>query len=175
MRIFHPVNSMVVNRNLRLILLSNIWLFSNISKSTSNISEILGIPIYGYFSNVNGCWVIRNFEIFSPNISHKTYLAPKLPPGVNFTNILWAALAPKSFCQKNYKPKLQAKTSCAKNFHMKKLLVKYWHLVTELGSKFYANYDIYIITQWLEPRHKGRLLSLLGEILDLEWSDMLNT
>jgi hypothetical protein len=24
----------------------------------------------------------------------------KLTPGVNFTNILWAAFAPKSFCQK---------------------------------------------------------------------------
>ena len=40
----------------------------------------------------------------SLNKSRKTYLRIMLPPGVNFTNILWAAFAPKSFCQKIINP-----------------------------------------------------------------------
>ncbi len=46
-------------------------------------------------------------------------------PGVNFTNILWAAFAAKSFCQK-LPTQMYAQKSCVKNFCTKKLLVKYW-------------------------------------------------
>ncbi len=44
MRIFHPVNSLVVSWNLWLILLRKIWLFLNLVKHTSKISKILRIP-----------------------------------------------------------------------------------------------------------------------------------
>ncbi len=48
--------------------------------------------------------VVVKFSDFSQNKSCKTYLANMLLPGANFTNILWAAFAPKSFCQKITNP-----------------------------------------------------------------------
>jgi len=49
---------------------------------------------------------------------------------VNFANILLAALAPISFWQKITNPNLQANKSYKKHFHMKKLLIKCWPVVT---------------------------------------------
>ena len=45
---------------------------------------------------------------------------------VNFTNILWTAFGPKSFCQKITNPNYKHIKAAQKNFHMKKLLIKYW-------------------------------------------------
>ncbi len=45
--------------------------------------------------------------------------------GVNFTNILWAAFAPKSFRQKITNPNCKH-IKVHKEFGMKKLLIKYW-------------------------------------------------
>jgi hypothetical protein len=45
---------------------------------------------------------------------------------VNLTNILSAVFLPFIFQQKNYKPKLCPHKSCAKQFGMKKLLLRYW-------------------------------------------------
>jgi len=55
MRIFHVVNSLVVFRNLCLILLSKIWLFLN---------NFLGFQSSAYFfSSFSGCRVFSNFVI----------------------------------------------------------------------------------------------------------------
>jgi hypothetical protein len=49
MRNFHPVSSLVVTRNLQLILLSKIWLFSKLVKHTSKISKLLRIQKLCFF------------------------------------------------------------------------------------------------------------------------------
>jgi hypothetical protein len=46
--------------------------------------------------------------------------------GVNFTNILLAAFAPKSFRQKITNPNCKHIKVAQKNYCMKKLLIKYW-------------------------------------------------
>ncbi len=56
-RLFYPVNSLVVSRNLWLILWSKIWLFLNLVK---HASKILMIPNLCFFSS----WVFSNFAIF---------------------------------------------------------------------------------------------------------------
>jgi hypothetical protein len=45
-------------------------------------------------------------------------------PCVNFTNILWAAFAPKSFCQEFSNPNCKHIKVAQKTFVQKKLLVK---------------------------------------------------
>ncbi len=65
------------------------------------------IEIYNlfFFSGFSDCWFISYFVNFHPiKAACKTYHGPILPPGVNFTNILWAAFAPKSFRQKFTNP-----------------------------------------------------------------------
>ena len=47
---------------------------------------------------------------------------------VNFTNILQAAFAPISFCQKITNPNCKHNKSSAKHFHMKTLLIKWWKI-----------------------------------------------
>ena len=49
-----------------------------------------------------------------------------LPPGVNFTNILKAAFAPKSFCQKITNQNCKHIEAAQKNLSTKKLLIKCW-------------------------------------------------
>ncbi len=83
MRLFYPVNSLVVSRNLWPILLSKIWLFFKFSqtyiKKFLKLREFQ-ICIY-FFSSLSGCWVISNFVIFSLNKSCETHLETLLPPG----------------------------------------------------------------------------------------------
>ncbi len=55
--------------------------------------------------------------------------------GVNFTNIFWAAFAPKSFCQKITNPNCMHIKAAQKMFVWKKVLVKYWwnwHLMSNI-------------------------------------------
>ena len=54
------------------------------------------------------------------------FLALPLSPAIDFANILRAAFSLISFCQKNYKPKLDEHKNCAKHFCTKKLLIKCW-------------------------------------------------
>ncbi len=81
MRLFHPVNSWVVSRNLWLILVNKIWLFLNLVKHTSKNQGIANLSLF--FSSFSGCWVItcQQFCDFSVNKSCKTHLKPILPPG----------------------------------------------------------------------------------------------
>ncbi len=66
MRIFCPVNSLVVSRNLWLILLSKIWLFldlvKRVFKKLKNSKDLKSALIF--FSSFSGCWVFSNFVIF---------------------------------------------------------------------------------------------------------------
>jgi hypothetical protein len=63
MRLFHPENSLVVTRNLWLILLGKILLFSNVHQK---ISKILRIPNPCLFFSLASvvAWVFSNFVIF---------------------------------------------------------------------------------------------------------------
>ena len=66
MRIFHPVNSLVVSRNLWLLLLIKILLFLNLVQDTLKIYKILRISnLCLFFSSFRGCSVISNFYDFS--------------------------------------------------------------------------------------------------------------
>jgi len=65
---------------------------------------------------------------------YNVYHDPKFPKmtlalfntGVNFTNVLWAAFVPKSFCQKITNPNCTHIKAVQKNFHREKMLRKYW-------------------------------------------------
>jgi len=84
MRICHPKNSLVVSRNLWLILLSKIWLILNLVKKIhQKFLKFQGSQICAYFfSSYRDCWVFNHFvREFSLNKSCKTYLDPMLPPG----------------------------------------------------------------------------------------------
>ncbi len=61
---------------------------------------------------------------FGAKVAHKMLV--KLTLGVNFTNTLWAAFAPKSFPQKITNPNCEHIKAAQKTFALKKLLVKYW-------------------------------------------------
>ncbi len=65
-RLFQPLNSLVVTRNLWLILWSKIWKFSNSVKHSSKIckiSKIWNMCLFFLYS-FSGWWVISNFVIF---------------------------------------------------------------------------------------------------------------
>ncbi len=65
MRLFHPVNSLVVSRNLWLILLSKIWLFKFSPRYIKNNSKIRRVQICANgFAIFNGCWAFSNLVIF---------------------------------------------------------------------------------------------------------------
>ncbi len=82
LRIFHPVNSLVVNRNLWLILLSNIGQFLIQSNTQQKFSKILRITnLWLFFLQLQWLLSYQLFCDFSLNKSCKTYLGPMLPPG----------------------------------------------------------------------------------------------
>jgi hypothetical protein len=65
--------------------------------------------------------------VFSNSLHEQKYYSPKTYPGVNFTNILCAAFAPKSFRQKITNPNVSTKKLCKKLLYKKaarKILVK---------------------------------------------------
>jgi hypothetical protein len=57
--------------------------------------------------------VSSNWNLNDQSIHSKKVKQMNLFPGVNFTNILWAAFAPIYFCQKNYNAKLWVEKMCA--------------------------------------------------------------
>jgi hypothetical protein len=67
MRLFHPINSLVVCINLWTILLSKIWLFFKFSQRYINtFLKFWGFQICAYFfSSFSGCWVISHFVMFT--------------------------------------------------------------------------------------------------------------
>ncbi len=91
MMIFCPVYSLVVSRNLWLILLSKILLFLNLVKCTSKIYKILRIPNLCLFFVLQLQRLLSYWQIcdFSPNKSRKTYLEPKLPPGTRNWQLIY--------------------------------------------------------------------------------------
>jgi len=83
MRIFHPIKSLVVGRNMWLLLFINIWLFLNKSNVHLKSLKFWGcqICVFILFSCFSGCWVFLQFCDFSLYKSCKTYQGPVLPPG----------------------------------------------------------------------------------------------
>ncbi len=137
MKLFYQVNSVVVSRNLWLILKSKIWLILNLVKHTWKIFNNSKSVLIFFFSFVS--WVLSDFVIFLLYKSIKTCLRTMMTPGVNVTNILWAPLAPKTSRQKITNPNCKHLKAAGKNFCMKKLLKKYWwnwHQVS-ISSIFY--------------------------------------
>ncbi len=65
----------------------------------------------------------------------------KKVPGVNFTYILWAAFAPKSFRQEITNPNCKHIKAAQKNFCIKKLLKKYWWHWHQVYSPAQVNYN----------------------------------
>ncbi len=53
-------------------------------------------------------------SLFACALAHCTNWLVKLIPSVNFTNILWAAIVPKSFCQKITNPNCEHIKACKK-------------------------------------------------------------
>ncbi len=79
-RLFHPVNSLVVSRNLWLILFSKILLFFNLFKHTSkNSKDSKSVLIF--FSCFSSCWVFSNLVIFHKIKVAKHIWGTMLPPG----------------------------------------------------------------------------------------------
>jgi hypothetical protein len=65
MRLFHPLNSLAVGRNLRLILLSKFWLFFKFSQTyIKKFLKFEGFQICALFSSFCGWWVISDVVIF---------------------------------------------------------------------------------------------------------------
>ncbi len=124
MRLLHPINSVVVSRNLWLILKSKIWLILNLVKHTwKNFYNSKSVLIFSLALLVEFLAILWFFLLYK---SIKTCLGTMMPPGVNVTNILWAAFAPKTSRQKITNPNCKHLKAAEKNFHMKKLLLKYW-------------------------------------------------
>ncbi len=96
-------------------------------------------------------------------------------PCVNFTNILWAAFAPKSFCQKITNPNCKHIKAAQKTFIQKaahKILVK---LTPGLIFRKYFKEFLWLQFGWEAryPNRDGYFLSLFNEVnvtLIQEWS-----
>ncbi len=61
---FHPLNSLVVSRNLWQILLGKIWLYLNLVKHSAKFYKSLRIQNLCLFPLASCCWIIHNFVIF---------------------------------------------------------------------------------------------------------------
>jgi hypothetical protein len=83
-RLFRPLNSLVVDRNLCIILLSKIGEFSSLVKHTTKFFKILRIT-YLCFTFLALVVAELSANDFSQNESYKTYLGQMLPPG----NRIW--------------------------------------------------------------------------------------
>jgi hypothetical protein len=70
------------------------------------VSKILWFPIRANILLLFQYLLKKYYQFCDSSLSKsiKTYLGHMQPPGVNFTNILWAAFVPKSFRQKITKP-----------------------------------------------------------------------
>ncbi len=81
MRLFHPVNSLSVSRNLWLILVSKIWLFLYLVKNTSKKFQNYKDSISVLYSLALAIVELLAILWFFQNKSCKTYLELMLPPG----------------------------------------------------------------------------------------------
>ncbi len=81
MRLFHTVNSLVVSKNLWLILLSKISLLLNLVKHTLKILKILRSPNLCFFLQLQWSLRFQQFCDFSLNKSCKTYPGTMMTPG----------------------------------------------------------------------------------------------
>jgi len=86
--LFHLLNSLVVSRNLCLILLNKIHYFSNIHQKISKFLMILNLCLFV----LKLLWLFSSYLQFCDfplNKSCKTYLGPMLPPGNRIRQLIY--------------------------------------------------------------------------------------
>jgi hypothetical protein len=94
MRLFHPLNSLVVSKNLWQILSSKSLLFSNVVTYIKKCLKLLGFQIWAYFSLALVLLNYYQFCDYSLNKSSTAYLRPMLPPGDINWELIYPNLSP---------------------------------------------------------------------------------